>query len=267
MSGLPEPGPGEVRWLAAYDAQLRGASETGQAPSSVDGPVIRIEFANRGMVSYRSLAGLEDGEVDALIARQRDFFAAKGQAVEWKYRGHDVPVDLPDRLRAAGFVPEDQETVLVADSIDIADRLRGRESVAGVTLRPVHDRASIERIAAMESVVWDQDWSWLTDDLVQRQAAGQIEIYVAEVAGEVVSAAWAVYKKGTDFTGLWGGSTLAEWRGRGIYKALVAIRAARAVDLGYQYLYVDASDDSSPILQRLGFVAVTTTTPYVHTPA
>jgi hypothetical protein len=80
----------------------------------------------------------------------------------------------------------------------------------------------------------------------------------------VVSAAWAVYKAGTEFTGLWGGSTLAQWRGRGIYKALVAVRAARAVERGYKYLHVDASDDSSPILQRLGFVAVTTTTPYVY---
>jgi hypothetical protein len=29
---------------------------------------------------------------------------------------------------------------------------------------------------------------------------------------------------------------------------------------------VDASDDSRPILERLGFVAVTTTTPYVWSP-
>ena len=32
-------------------------------------------------------------------------------------------------------------------------------------------------------------------------------------------------------------------------------------------LQVDASDDSRPILQRCGFVAVTTTTPYVFTPS
>jgi hypothetical protein len=29
---------------------------------------------------------------------------------------------------------------------------------------------------------------------------------------------------------------------------------------------VDASDNSRPILERAGFVPVTTTTPYVHTP-
>ncbi|WP_405059742.1 GNAT family N-acetyltransferase [Kribbella sp. NBC_01505] len=255
-----------ARLLSAYDEQLRGTSESADVPTSTDGPVIRVEYPQRGFVSYRSLEGLDGAEVDALIGRQRDFFAAKGQPVEWKLRGHDLPVDLPDRLRAAGFEPEDQETVLIAESADIVERLQGRESVEGVSIHLVGDRAEFERIAAMESTVWNDDWSWLTDDLVRRHATGLTDIYVAEADGEVVSAAWAVYKKDTEFTGLWGGSTLAEWRGKGIYKALVAVRAARAVAQGYKYLHVDASDDSSPILQRLGFLAVTTTTPYVHTP-
>ena len=71
---------------------------------------------------------------------------------------------------------------------------------------------------------------------------------------------------GTDFAGLWGGSTLTPWRGRGIYRALVAVRARLAVRRGVRYLQVDASDDSAPILRRLGFRAITTTTPYVWTP-
>ncbi len=263
--------------LAAYDEQLRGASESAEVPTSTDGPVIRVEYSNRGFVSYRSLEGLDGAELDKLIARQRDYFAAKNQPVEWKTRGHDLPADLPERLVAAGFVPEERETVVIGESADIVKRLSGREFVDGVTIRRTGDLADFERIAAMESTVWNQDWSWLANDLVSRHASGLTDIFLAETdtasgtetgtGGKVVSAAWAVYKKNTDFTGLWGGSTLAEWRGKGIYKALVAVRAARAVELGYRYLQVDASDDSSPILQRLGFLPVTTTTPYVYTPA
>jgi GNAT superfamily N-acetyltransferase len=252
--------------LAAYDDQLRGASEAADVPTMIDGPVIRVEYPNRGFVSYRSLEDLDGAELDALIARQRDYFATKNQPVEWKTRGHDLPKDLLDRLTAAGFVPEERETVVIAESADIVERLRDRDPVGGVTIRRTGERADFERIAAMESTVWSLDWSWLTDDLVSRHATGLTDIFVAEAGGEVVSAAWAVYKKGTDFTGLWGGSTLPAWRGKGIYKALVAVRAARALELGYRYLQVDASDDSSPILQRLGFVPVTTTTPYVYTP-
>ena len=85
-------------------------------------------------------------------------------------------------------------------------------------------------------------------------------------AGDVVCAGWLTLTPGSDFAGLWGGSTLAAWRGRGIYRALVAARARLARAHGVRFLQVDASDDSRPILERLGFVAITTTTPYVWTP-
>ncbi|MFF2455131.1 GNAT family N-acetyltransferase, partial [Isoptericola sp. NPDC058082] len=75
-----------------------------------------------------------------------------------------------------------------------------------------------------------------------------------------------VFRTGTEFAGLWGGSTLSAWRGRGIYRALVAARAHIAAVRGVRYLQVDASGDSAPILRRLGFHAVTTTTPYVWLP-
>ena len=61
-------------------------------------------------------------------------------------------------------------------------------------------------------------------------------------------------------------ATLQRWRRRGIYRALVAARARLAVQRGYRYLQVDASDDSRPILERLGFVPLTITVPYVFTP-
>lgn len=71
---------------------------------------------------------------------------------------------------------------------------------------------------------------------------------------------------GGRFAGLWGGGTVPEWRGRGLYRALVARRARVAAERGYRYLRVDASDMSRPILARLGFTQLSTTTPYVHEP-
>ena len=91
-------------------------------------------------------------------------------------------------------------------------------------------------------------------------------VFVAEAETQVVSAAWLTIKPGTGFAGLWGGATLPGWRGRGVYRALVAQRAKLAASRGVRYLQVDASDESRPILSRLGLVAVTTTTPYVWTP-
>jgi GNAT superfamily N-acetyltransferase len=140
----------------------------------------------------------------------------------------------------------------------------------GVALRWVTADGDMHRIAALTSAVWGQDWSWLGEHLISRVAAApdDIAVLVAEAGGEVVSAGWlAFFQPGADsFACLLGGSTLPQWRGRGIYRALVAARAQRAAARSVKYLQVDASDDSAPILRRLGFRAVTTTTAYVWTP-
>lgn len=67
----------------------------------------------------------------------------------------------------------------------------------------------------------------------------------------------------SEFAGLHGGATLPEYRGRGLYRATVAARARLARERGYRWLFVDALPTSRPILERLGFVPLTTTTPWV----
>jgi GNAT superfamily N-acetyltransferase len=113
--------------------------------------------------------------------------------------------------------------------------------------------------------VWGDGRDWLAAELIRRDRSRTV-VVVAEADGEVVSSSRLELVPGTDFAGLWGGATLEHWRGHGIYRALVAYRAAVAVARGVKYLQVDASPDSRPILLRLGFVAVTTTTPYVCQP-
>ena len=261
--------PGDL--LAAYDAQLR-PDEPDPVPDGVtverDGPLVRVSGLSwGGFITYRDLGGLNGAELDALIARQREYFAALGSRVEWKLHGHDQPADLPDRLRAAGFEPEEQETVVIGPVAGLAGALPVLPD--GVTLREVTGRADLDRIAAMETAVWgDNTGVGIVDGLARELAADPqcLTIVIAEAGGEVVSAAWVRYAKGTSFATLWGGATLPEWRRQGIYKALVTYRARLAAQRGFVFLQVDASDDSRPILQRLGFVAVTTTTPYVFTP-
>ncbi|MGW0964789.1 GNAT family N-acetyltransferase [Streptomyces sp. NPDC002516] len=250
----------------AYDAQLRGVTPPGgDARVETDGPLTRVVGWHRGFVSGPRDLGVYGADLDLLIARQRDFYAARGEAVEWKTRAHDLPDDLTHRLTAAGFVAEDSETVLIGESTDLA-----ADPVLpdGVTLRRVTAESDLRRIAAMESRIWGEDWHWLADDLAARieNAPENIVVLVAEAGGEAVCAAWLVFQEGVDFAGLWGGSTVEEWRGRGIYRAMVAHRARLAAARGVPYVYVDASSDSAPILARLGLHAVTTTTPYLWSP-
>ena len=63
---------------------------------------------------------------------------------------------------------------------------------------------------------------------------------------------------GKAFAGLYGGGTRPDYQGRGVYRALVAARAAEARRRGHRYLTVDARETSRPILQRIGFQPLTT---------
>jgi GNAT superfamily N-acetyltransferase len=256
--------PDAVTLLAAYDEHLRPAEVTNLeagAWAEADGPVHRIVAEHRGFISSPRDLGIGGSELDALIARQRDFFAARGQSVEWKTRSHDLPTDLPQRLRAAGFQPEDEETIVIGLA---ADQASDPVLPAGVRIRQTDADADMRRIGEMETEVWGQDLTWLGENLIARKA--HLAVFVAEADDRVVSAAWLAFKYGKHFGGLWGGSTLPEWRRQGIYRALVRRRAQLAVEMGLRYLQVDASDDSRPILERLGFTPVTKTTPYVWSP-
>lgn len=258
--------PGEL--LALHDAQVRGTISDRMPHSwtaTWDGPVLRVTTPSQGLAFARHLDDVSGDELDALIARTRDFFAGRGQAVEWKTYGHDR-ADLTDRLARAGFAPDPRETVMVGLATDL---VTAGEVPDGITVRATTDPADLRAVAAMESQVWDADWSWLAGDLADRIAAGpdDIVILVAETPErQVVSAAWLVLFPGTEFGAFWGGSTLAAWRRRGVYRALVAQRARIAVERGVRYLMVDASDDSRPVLERLGLHAISTTTPWLWRP-
>lgn len=262
-----EPAPAYRR---AYEEQLR-ARIAPDKTADRSGPVIRLTGAGRGFVLYRDLAGLEGPELDAFIADQRDRFDGLVEEVEWKYHDRDLPADLPSRLLAAGFVPQEEETVMVGEAARLA---APAELPGGVRLREVTARSDLERIGRLEETVWGYGHGWLVDVLERSltRAGDPIVVLVAESGDDVVCAAWVRFHEGTDFASLWGGSTLAAWRRRGIYRATVAYRAGLAAQRGFRYVHVDASAASRPILARLGLLPVAGSTPYVwrtagHAPA
>ncbi len=202
------------------------------------------------------MSGLEGDALDAEIARHRDHFAARGEEVEWKTRAHDRPADLPQRLIAAGFEPEDPETVLIGVA---ADMVAAGEPPEGIRIRRTSDAEDFARIADMESAVWGEDWagSATTSPRESAHDPDHFTVFVAEAGGEIVSAAWLAAKPGTGFGGLWGGSTLGGLAATAASTDRSSPRRARAaLERGIEYLQVDASADSRPVLERLGFVAV-----------
>lgn len=259
--------------LTAYDEQLRTDAEMARADAVLrHGPLHWAVFDHGGFVSYRDLGGLRGADLDALIARTVAHFRDDTDVAsfEWKSRGHDLPGDLGERLVAHGLVPEPVETVMIGEAsllavdVPLADTPQGPVVVRRIVPGPGAADDLTRMAAAQDSVFGGGRGPSLASSLAELEADAS-EFWIAEVAGRVVCAGRLTPVAGTEFAGIWGGSTLPELRGRGIYRALVAARARSATARGLRFIHSDCTDMSRPILERSGLRAVTTTTPYVWT--
>ncbi|WP_053846843.1 GNAT family N-acetyltransferase [Streptomyces sp. NRRL B-24085] len=255
-----------VAVLALYDRDMREGAQPDGPGARVErvGAVVRQVAAEHGWNGV-VWSGLDESSADAAIAEQIAYYTGLGREFEWKLYGHDLPVDLGQRLRAAGFTPEPEETLMIAE---VADLTLDVEPPEGVRFLPVTDRAGVDLVADVHEKAFGTDSSRLRHQLLARlRDDPETVVAVVALAGDVpVSAARMELVPGTRFAGLWGGGTVEGWRGRGIYRALVAHRARAAMERGYRYLQVDAMATSRPILERLGFEPLTITQPHVYQP-
>jgi GNAT superfamily N-acetyltransferase len=249
--------------LALFDREQRQTFQPYKFRREVTPHLIRhistAEDWGEGMVVFSQLTS---DNADAVIRETIDYFTNLGQDFEWKLYNHDTPSDLKRRLQAVGFEIGDPEAVLVLDIHQAPPAL----------LQPVsHDVRRISRPAQIEDVVRVQQAVWpdkafaawlekaLKDNL--QGDSEHISIYVAYVENRPASSAWVTFQEGGQFAGLWGGSTLAEYRGRGLYTALVAARLQEARQRAIRFLTIDASPMSRPILEKYGFQLLTYTYP------
>jgi hypothetical protein len=249
--------------LAEFDRQMR--RDPAREPGSrieCTGQVTRVVPDPDGWAGVL-WTGLTGETADAVIAEQLGRFGGLGQRWEWKHYSYDQPADLPARLLAAGFLAGDPEALLVAEITDLDLTARPPD---GITLVPVTGQEGADAVVRVHDEVFGGQHAATGARILAGLATEPhpAEAVVAMASGTPVSAARVEFPAGRDFAGLWGGGTVAGWRGRGIFRSLVAYRARLARDRGYRYLQVDASPDSRPILRRLGFAELATTTPYLH---
>ena len=222
--------------LRAYDEQVRLRPE-------VEGPWVQVE-RSEGIVRVVApdhgwlgvvWSDLDEATADEVIGAQVDRFAEVPGRWEWKHYSHDRPADLADRLRGAGLRPEPSEAFMVAE---VADLDLDVPPAAGVRLVAVEDRRGIDALVTVHAEVFGGDHAAigaaLAIALEQRpRAAGA----VIAVAGRTpVGAGRIALPGGVEFASLWGGGVVPAWRGRGVFRALVAHRAAIAAAAGFRYL-------------------------------
>ncbi|MFK3678828.1 GNAT family N-acetyltransferase [Microbacterium sp. NPDC090218] len=256
------------QYLEAYDTQLRMTPEvSGASRTAQHGPLLLATFdGGRGFITHAELGDVDAGDVALLVDAAIDHFVglAEVTSVEWKTRGHDHAPGLHDALIARGFVPEDPESIMIGEAKLLAQQV---DIPANVRIRRTRTDDEVLAAGEMQGLVFaDPDWRSRAESLIARlHEDSSTELWIAVADDAVVSAGRLEPVAGTEFAGLWGGATLPEWRGRGIYRALTAERARSALAHGIRYLQSDSTEFSRPILERSGFLKVSTTTPYVWT--
>jgi hypothetical protein len=200
-------------------------------------------------------SALDERNADAVIRAQVAHYRALAAEVEWTVYAHDSPADLRQRLLLHGFHVGPREHVVVLDL---------REAPAW-TRAPLQHR--VERITTFDGVqafrrvseqVFDSAHERIARELLSALRAGSLEHlgYIGFVGDMPASIGRLYTHPASPFAGLYGGGTLQRFRGRGLYRSMVAARAKDAAELGARYLRVDALPTSYPILERLGFIKV-----------
>jgi GNAT superfamily N-acetyltransferase len=241
------------RVLALYDAEMRQDPmvDPGTRVERV-GPVVRVV----GTENYVLFSRLTDANAREVIATQAEFFRRAGSEVEWKLYGHDTPANLALLLEAEGFVPDQPETLVV---LDLGEDTARWPVPPGVEVRQVTDSTRFRDAIAANDAAFGPEGRDFAGRLKDRLSDPTLGLFVAYVDGVPASTGRVELPPGRSFAGLWGGGTAPKFRHRGIYRALVATRAEFARRRGYRFLTVDARETSRPILERLGFVPLTST--------
>lgn len=192
--------------------------------------VERDEFVTRVIgegwsgVVWSDLAG---ADVDLVIAREVARFA--GTSWEWKHYSGDLPADLSKRLLAAGFIADPPESVMVAEIGDLDLSATPADGVELVTVRTAED---VEALVRLHDAVFGGDHEALGQEVAAALGAAEpaVVAVLARARDITVSAGRVQFHAGTEFASIWGGGTLPDWRRRGVFRALVAQRAAMASD-------------------------------------
>lgn len=193
--------------------------------------------------------------VATVVEEVRALVAARGRSsCTWEIGESATPSDLVDRLLAAGCVPDaeplavgmvlteppaDDRTGIVARAVETAAEMEAATRIA-------HDAFGLPAGVAGTSP------ARAADDLAGEGARRRT--YLAFLDGVAVARATACFTEHGVL--LFGGATSRDARGRGAYRALVRARWDDAVRAGTPLLVTHAGAMSRPILERLGFRAV-----------
>ncbi len=254
--------------LALYDLEERINAEWPTMQREEAGPVVRhrpADTAARRESCFIAYTRLDVDTADRAIEEQIRYGRSLGLKVGWKLYEHDQPADLNARLLLHGFTADELESIM---ALELSEAPVALLQPVNMDIRRIHDPELLSDVEAVEQAVWDEDQSGIIAYLGEalRDFPEKMSVYAGYHDDLPVSVAWLYIEEGRPFASLWGGSTLAGYRKRGYYTALLAVRVQEAIRRGARFLTIDASPMSRPIVHRFGFRQITTACDYVWEP-
>jgi len=247
-----------THFLTLLDRERRELGRDGEMVETLD-YVTRLRETD-GAWHTVAWSLLDESSADAAIADQIEHHRRLGVNFEWKLYGHDHPPGLLTRLERHGFAIGPREAVLVCD---LTDRPQWIDSTDRHTVIRVERLEQVEVFRTVAGEIFEKDYHVTARHLAAalQSASKQHHGYLAYADGQPAGVGRLHTHPLSRFGGLYGGGVGRAFRGRGLYRALVAARARDALADGIPYLIVDALPTSRPILERLGFTWLTDTWP------
>jgi len=194
-------------------------------------------------------------EAADVVDEARALFATHHLPFMWTLDPDTEPTDFAAHLAAKDVFPdpngpEAEVMVLSADAVVSSATFVMRDALADAETFRAADAVNAEAFHDPPRQLEAQERRRLN-----QLAAGNRRVLLATVDGEPAGTA-GITLLPPDGALINGGSVRPKFRGRGVYRALVAARLAIARDAGLPGLAVWGGHMSAPILRRLGFETV-----------
>jgi GNAT superfamily N-acetyltransferase len=199
------------------------------------------------------VSALTEDNADAVIAQVQSFFAKRKHTVGWWLNPSSTPVDLVTRLEAAGFSKLVEQAGMV-----LTDLSRDIPCNPAVTVRKATsaDRSEAVRLYT-DAYPIPEDLSAVFCELFVHIDGGAVYLAYLKGVEAPVSVSSMFSLRGSPVAVMQGAATLSEYRGHGVYTAMMAARLADARAMGKDAAVMQGDrKTSAPIAAKLGFKEV-----------
>lgn len=240
--------------LALFDKEQRIEISYPDMRKEVTPHVVRFVRNAPGM-SFILYSRLDESNAEEVIKAEVEYIKGLNQPFEWKVYAHDNPPDLAQRLADHGLELDEREAVMI---LDLAQAPSSLLEPVEADVRLLTGREQLADVIEVETQVWGENFDWITKRLGgHMEIPGYLSVYVAYANGDPACTGWIYFHPNSSFADLWGGSTVPEYRRRGLYTAVLAARVQEAIDRGYRFLTIDTSPMSRPIVASHSFRLLT----------